>query len=160
MKKNLEEKTRTISGKELAEFLGVRPWDYRVLYPHLGEKDYCPCVDVGTDPRDCQKMLTVMEALDEKRKIKDFPERTTRITSGRRRSGDVLIDDVIDIAYLYIGKIINPVRKKDVDVVLNLGGVTSEWGKIQRGYMNKTIHNNKLFFSKNIFPKRNYYNMA
>ena len=151
MTKNIEDITKTISGGELAKFLNIHPADYNVLYPNrkghrtrLGDK-YCPCIDLGINSDMCQGVLTVMDALKIP-EIKDFPVKILPVTFGKYKSGDVLVDEGFDIAYLYIGKSFN-----DEDVVLNLGGDTGERGNIQRGYVNNK-EDNTLFCTKRLFP--------
>jgi hypothetical protein len=161
----LEDEVKTISGKELADFLNVIPSDYKVLYPNMNREykekvkkverirrgtHYCACYDLGIDWVNCQGMLTVMDAFKIP-EIKDFPARIIPITWGKYKSGDVLIDDRFEIGYLYIGK-----SSEDEDVVLNLGGDTDKKGEIQRGSVNRR-ENNMLFSTRKVFPKNTDY---
>ena len=143
--KVFEEKTKTISGKDLCTLLGVRPGDYTSLYPNRAESNYCPCIDLAIGG-ECHGMLTVMQVLT-KNEIKEFPEGTAKVDDREYRSGEVWIDKSYDIAYLYIGQ-----SPKGRDVVLNLGGDTSNKGNIEVGHIDKRL---KYIFSfdKKVFPK-------
>jgi hypothetical protein len=144
-----EEKTKTISGKDLGKLLGVKPRDYNALYPNRksisNNPSYCPCLDLGIGG-DCHGMITVMNALT-RNKINEFPEDTEKISEGEYKSGEVWIDKSYDIAYFYIGK-----TSVGRDVALNLGGDTYNKGNIEIGYVNKG-NRARLNFDRKIFPK-------
>ena len=145
---SLEEKTKTISGKDLSEFLGVKPGDYNILYPNKprdGGINYCPCIDIAIGG-ECHGMVTVMDALT-RNEIKEFPQGTTNVSEGKYQSGDVWIDKSCDIAYLIIGQ--SPAGR---DVVLNLGGDTYNKGNIELGLIAKKDMS-VLFLEKKVFPR-------
>lgn len=50
-----------ISGKDLAELMGINPQDYIQLYPNREKSGYCPCRDILVG--DCHGTDTVMRAL-------------------------------------------------------------------------------------------------
>lgn len=136
-----------INGKNLAKILKVNPKDYKELYPNRKEAGYCPCMDLFSHTEYCNGMLTVIEAFNRKHKY-EIPDSIRTISSARNyKSGEVWIDKTLKIAYLYIGK-----NKEDKDVVLNLGGETSNAGKIMTGRVNKK-HEEDIFFEKRVFPK-------
>jgi hypothetical protein len=144
----VEEKTKTITGKDLSSFLGVHPGDYTSLYPNRPNNDkgnYCPCLDLKIGG-ECHGMITVMEVLT-KNEIKEFPEGTAKVNEGEYKSGEVWIDKSYDIAYLYIGQ-----SPKGRDVVLNLGGDTSNQGNIEAGCIDKRLKY-ILSFDRKVFPK-------
>jgi hypothetical protein len=147
--------TRTISGKELEDFLKIDHLDYRTLYPNRNERKriqtnkkdrYCPCSDLGIEGDKCQGGLTVMDALKIDKRY-NIPEGIIKVTSGNYNSGDVCVDDGEEIAYLYIGKLIN-----NEDVALNLGGNTGKMGKIQVGLINK-VFGDDIFFTRKVFSR-------
>lgn len=147
MTNDVKGESNNISGKGLAKLLGVDPRDYRILYPNLKEKGYCPGMDLVSHTEYCQGMWTVMDVLKEDKNYQlPIP---TYITDAERgyRSGEVWTDEINDIAYLYIGK-----GKEDVDVVLNLGGGTGKRGEIQTGKINGKFQND-IFFDKRVFPR-------
>lgn len=159
MEKTIEDKAKTtsISGKELAKFLNINPRKYRVLYPNIKEKGYCPGMDLSIHTSECQGMYTVMNALKikeingfETEEIEKFPAGIRRNDLGKYKSGEVYVDDVLNVAYLYLGK-----SSKDEDIVLNLGGNTKHKGNIQRGHINRK-KDNDIFFDKKLFPRKQY----
>jgi len=147
MKKILKKEPNQISGKTLSKILGVNPREYKVLYPNIHEKGYCPGMDLMGHTQDCQGMMTAMDAL-KRNKSYQLPIPTMTISTPRAyKSGEIWIDEMYKIAYLYIGK-----SKNDMDVVLNLGGETSKRGEIQTGKINKKF-DNEIFFDRRVFPK-------
>jgi hypothetical protein len=140
----IEEKTKTISGKELSTLLGVQPKDFMVLYPRRKEPGYCPCIDLGV--KECKGMRKAVNLLT-RNEISEFPYGTARVIDGEYKSGEVWIDEHNNLAYLYIGK--SPSGR---DVVLNLGGNICVQGNIMVGYINNEKRLEKLYFDKKVFP--------
>ena len=140
-----KETLRIISGKDLTKLLGVNPKDYVSLYPNKGEKDYCPCMDVGLGG--CHGMATVMEVLA-RDGIPGFPEGTRKFTRGKYKSGEVWLDTFYGVAYLYVGK--SPSGRY---VALTLGGDTPYKGCIEMGHINKG-DGDRVFFHRKVFPKK------
>jgi hypothetical protein len=136
--------TRTISGKELTELLGIDPQEYLPLYPNIGSEKYCPCSDVGLN--DCHSMYTVMEALA-RPKIPGFPRTTRKHSDSKYKTGEVWLDTFYSVAYLYLGKTAN-----GRDVAMNLGGDTGSKGEIAIGRINKNEGSN-IFFDTKVFPR-------
>ena len=136
-----------INGKNLAKFLKVDAKDYRKLYPNRKRLGYCAYKELLGDAKHCQGMITVMEALDKKMEY-ELPSSAHTISAYKKyKSGEVWLDETLRIAYLYIGK-----DAVDKDIVLNLGGETSETGKVIIGKINER-YGKDIFFDKRVFPK-------
>jgi len=156
--KTEEERTYRIPGQDLQEFLSAKSADYAILYPHLGEEGYCPGMDLLIKHEKhehglCKKMFTVMDVL-EKMETLNFPKNIMRINAlGRYKTGEVWVDDMFNIAYLYLGKLHEGKYVwKEKDVVLNLGGETSDYGEILIGHIGNAKEK-KIFFNRRVFPK-------
>ncbi len=143
MRAFLEEKTNNVSGKELEEMIGINPEDYVGLYSGLGEKNYCPCKDIKIEGR-CKGMITVMEAFKQE-EIEGVPLKIKAVREGKYRTGDIYVDNMFDLVYLYLGK-----SPRGRDVALNLGG------GIEIGNINKNRTRGKLRFDRKVFPRNGY----
>ncbi|HOU79597.1 MAG TPA: hypothetical protein PK255_03835 [Candidatus Pacearchaeota archaeon] len=136
-----------INGKNLGRILNADLKGYKELYPNRKEKGYCACMDLVPHAQKCKGMLTVMDVLKKKRKY-ELPDSIRTIRGTRKYgSGEIWLDEISRIAYLYIGK-----DNCGRDVVLNLGGETANKGDIMIGEINKMGYPH-VFFDKRVFPK-------
>jgi hypothetical protein len=148
-KGEVEERTKTITGKGLSFLLGVKPRDYVNLYPRKRTSGYCACNDLEMGEENkkiCHGMDTVMKILTSS-EIKDFPEGTVKVSNGPYKSGEVYINEEYNIAYLYVGR-----DSLGRDVAINLGGETFNKGGVEIGHINSNKAG-RISFDRKVFPK-------
>ena len=81
------EKNSRISGKDLASLMRIDANSYRDANIHrFGHSFLHPC-----------ELLTGEEVFD-------FPERVQRVTDSRYKSGEIWLDIIYEVMYLYVGK--------------------------------------------------------
>jgi len=80
--------------------------------------------------------------------VKGIPQNTQCVTEGKWKSGEIWKDTFYGIYYLYVGRTF----KKNVDVVIILGGDTLYAGSVDKGVISSG-DNGRIFFHKKIFPK-------
>jgi hypothetical protein len=137
-----------ISGSKLVELIDREAKDYEILYPSRGIKDYCLCGDIGIT--DCHGMITVMDVL-KKDSIEGIPEITQIIKKGRYQSGDVWLNGLLQITYLYVGK--TKSNPNGIDIIINLGGDTNTKlvGTVELARLDFK-YEKRVLFDKKIFP--------
>ena len=121
-----------ISGKDIADFLGVSQDYYKDFEPSVSGHTY----------------FSPDELLNYDKVISNFIEGLNPVTEGIYRTGEIWLDIPYQTMYLYFGQ-----NEKGQDVAFEVGGDTHDAGKMNYGMINSNDSEKLcLNFHKRIFP--------